>query len=84
MTSMNGIVGHQFSKATEFTYRWSAGSQLVMHTDGLSARWHAAQYAGLRRRDPSLLAGALYRDNARHHDDETVLVVRDRETEAVG
>jgi hypothetical protein len=54
---------------------------LILHSDGLSARWDLDDYAGLRRRHPALIAGVLFRDHRRLRDDASVVVVaRPRET----
>ena len=50
---------------------------LVMHSDGVSARWSLERYPGLAVRDPSLVAGVLYRDFCRGSDDATVVAVRE-------
>jgi hypothetical protein len=47
----------------------------VLHSDGLQTRWRLDAYTGLARRQPSLIAGVLYRDFTRGRDDVTVLVV---------
>ncbi len=76
MVSHNGTLGHQAPKIVEFTYPWSADALLVMHSDGLVSHWSLDRYPGLRMRDPSLIAGVLYRDFTRNRDDVTVLVAR--------
>jgi hypothetical protein len=53
-----------------------------MHSDGLGSRFDLADYPGLRARDPSLIAGVLYRDHARGRDDVTVAVLREPEQSA--
>ena len=78
MASMNGTVGHQMRTVQEFTYPWPEGATLVMHSDGLSARWRADQHPGLLVRHPALLAGVLWRDFARGRDDATVVCIRER------
>jgi anti-sigma regulatory factor (Ser/Thr protein kinase)/serine/threonine protein phosphatase PrpC len=77
LVSLNGIVGQEARKITEFTYPWSRESLLVMHSDGLSARWDLKTYPALVQRDPSLIAAVLYRDFSRGRDDATVLVARE-------
>ena len=73
-----GIVGQETRKITEFTYPlWNGESLLIMHSDGLSARWDLKSYPALVQRDPSLIAGVLYRDCSRGRDDMTVLTVRE-------
>jgi anti-sigma regulatory factor (Ser/Thr protein kinase) len=76
MVSMNGTLGHEGHRFREFTYPWSPDSLVVLHTDGLSARWDLSTYVGLQQRHPSLIAGVLYRDMSRARDDATCVVVR--------
>lgn len=73
LVSHNGIVGQEARKISEFTYPWNADSLLVMHSDGLTARWDLKAYPALVRRHPGLVAGVLYRDFNRGRDDSTVL-----------
>lgn len=77
MVSHNGIVGHEARKIQEFTYPWTAGALLVMHSDGLGSRWSLDAYPGLTGYHPSLIASVLYRDFSRGRDDVTVVVVKD-------
>lgn len=78
MVSHNGTVGHALRKVQEFTYPWTDGSLLVMHSDGLASHWKLDRYAGLAAGDPRLIAAILYRDSRRERDDVTVLAVRPR------
>lgn len=82
LVSHNGTVGHEARKFQEFTYPFPGGAVLVMHSDGLSARWSLESYPGLLSHDPSLIAGVLYRDANRGRDDATVLALR--ATEGIG
>lgn len=77
LVSLNGTVGHQFHKIQEFEYAWPRGALLVLHSDGLETKWRLDPYPGLAARDPSLIAGVLYRDFTRGRDDVTVVVARD-------
>ena len=74
--SHNGIAGHEMRKIQEFTYPWPPDSLLVMHSDGVSARWDLGRYPGLASRHPSVVAGVLYRDYSRGRDDALMVVVR--------
>lgn len=76
LVSHNGIAGHEVRKIQEFSYEWPRDALLVMHSDGLSSRWDLSRYAGLQNRDPSVVAGVLYRDFSRGRDDALVVVVR--------
>ncbi len=58
----------------QFEYARAAGSMVVMHSDGVSARWDLARREGLLHRHPATVAAVLYRDHARGRDDATVLV----------
>jgi anti-sigma regulatory factor (Ser/Thr protein kinase) len=73
--SHNGTVGHQVRKVQEFEYPWTPASVLIMHSDGLQTRWNLANYPGLIRRHPAVIAGVLYRDFKRGRDDLTVVAV---------
>lgn len=77
LVSHNGTVGHQLRKVQEFRVPWPAGAVLVLHSDGIRTQWRLGAAPGLARRDPTLVAAALWRDHARGRDDATVVVVRD-------
>jgi anti-sigma regulatory factor (Ser/Thr protein kinase) len=76
LVSVNGIVGHHMGRTREFEYAWPEDAMLIMHSDGLTARWSLAAMPGVLSRDPGIAAGVLYRDEARGRDDVTVLAVR--------
>ena len=77
MVSHNGTVGLEVRKIQEFTYPWPEDGLLVLHTDGLSARWSLDDYPGLQGRHPALIAGVLFRDHNRVRDDSGVVVLRE-------
>ncbi len=72
----NGTLGARLSNLRVWPHRWTAGSTLVLATDGLSAKWDISAYPDLLPRSPQLLAGILLRDFSRASDDATVLVFR--------
>jgi hypothetical protein len=76
LVSQNGIVGHTVRKVQAFREPAGADALIVLHTDGLSARWNLAAHPGLAARHPSVVAGVLWRDHARGNDDATVVVAR--------
>ena len=78
LVSHNGIVGHEYRKVSEFAQPWQAQSVLVLHSDGVGTHWDLSRYPGLLARDPSLIAGVLYRDFTRGRDDATVVVLKER------
>jgi len=79
MVSHNGTLGQQMRALGEFTYPWSHEAMLVLHSDGLVSHWSLDAYPGLAARDPSLIAGILYRDFTRGRDDVTVVVAKAEE-----
>jgi len=79
LVSHTGTVGQNITRFQEFTHAWPDQGLLILHSDGLSSRWTLEPYPGLTRKDPSLIAGVLYRDFANRHDDVVVLVARERE-----
>lgn len=74
MVSHNGTAGYEFPRLQEFTYPLEGETLLVMHSDGLQSVGSLDDYPGLRRHDPSLIAGVLYRDLGRQRDDICVVV----------
>lgn len=77
MISYNGTVGYEARKIRELTYQWYPAATLIMHSDGLGTQWRLDRYPGLLAKHPSLIAGILYRDFHRGHDDVTVVVARE-------
>lgn len=76
MISHNGTAGHHSPRLQEFVYPLPEEALIIMHSDGLHTSWNIESYPGLRRRDPSVIAGVLYRDAARDRDDICVVVVK--------
>jgi anti-sigma regulatory factor (Ser/Thr protein kinase) len=76
LVSHNGTVGHRMARVQEFSYPWTPGTLLILHSDGISARWKLAQYPGLLQHTPAIVAAILYRDGVRDRDDATILVAR--------
>ena len=82
LASYNGTVGHNLHRIREFAFPWPTGALLVMHSDGLGTHWDLAAYPGLSARHPALIAGVLYRDYDRGRDDVSVVVLRNRGSDA--
>lgn len=76
LLSHNGIIGIEARKLQQFDYKWNDGDLLVIHSDGLSARWNLEDYPGLARTDTAVIAAVLYRDSKRGRDDATIVVAR--------
>jgi anti-sigma regulatory factor (Ser/Thr protein kinase) len=76
LISHGGTLGLRVSRLQQFEYRRAAASALlVMHSDGISARWDLKSRPGLLQRHPAIVAAILYRDHARGRDDSTVVVM---------
>lgn len=76
LVSMNGTLGAVKSRIQEFSYPWTEDSLLVMTSDGIKNHWRLDRYVGVAHRHPALIAGLLYRDQARTTDDTTVATLR--------
>ena len=72
----NGTVGMQMAKKQEFEYPFPEAATVIMHSDGLQARWNLEKYPGLIARHPAIISTVLYRDFYRGRDDVTVVVLR--------
>jgi anti-sigma regulatory factor (Ser/Thr protein kinase) len=75
LVSHNGTLGLHRRPGQQFEYRREPGTVLVMHSDGVSARWELKKNAALLARHPAIIAASIYRDYARGRDDTTVVVV---------
>jgi signal transduction histidine kinase len=76
MTSIPGIAGHQARTIRAFDYELPPGAAVVLHSDGISARWEAAARPGLETRDPLLSAAVLLAEAGIHRDDAGILVLK--------
>jgi anti-sigma regulatory factor (Ser/Thr protein kinase) len=76
MASYNGTAGHVAPRIREFTYPFGSKPLVILHSDGLSARWEIDAYPGLAASHPSLIAGVLFRHHRRGRDDATVVAMR--------
>lgn len=77
LVSHNGTLGLQLRRIQQFEYAPQPDSLLILHSDGLSARWELGDQNGLRFHHPAVIAAVLYRDHGRGRDDATVVVVGD-------
>jgi anti-sigma regulatory factor (Ser/Thr protein kinase) len=75
LVSQAGTLGMQPRRSQQFEYRRGAGAFLVMHSDGISARWSYKDRPELFLHHPAILAALIYRDHGRDRDDSTVLVI---------
>ena len=76
MVSHNGTAGHVAPRIREFTYPFTGEPTLILHSDGMSARWDLGSFPGLLAAHPALIAGVLFRDYRRGRDDCSVVVLR--------
>jgi anti-sigma regulatory factor (Ser/Thr protein kinase) len=77
MVSDHGIAGQTSRAPREYEYPLPPRFSVVLHSDGITARWKLEAYPGLMRRHPMIAAGVLFRDFRRPNDDATVVVLRE-------
>lgn len=75
-----GYLGATQLNARVQCFPWKPEWSLVMHTDGLSARWHWSDFPAADLATPQAMARALMRKLASGRDDATVLAIRSRES----
>ncbi|MFE4550789.1 ATP-binding SpoIIE family protein phosphatase [Streptomyces sp. NPDC056785] len=76
LLSHPGIVGHQMRQLRTYEHRLSAHGILVMHSDGLSERWKAADVAGLLPHPPAVIAAGLLRHAGTRRDDASAVIAK--------
>jgi anti-sigma regulatory factor (Ser/Thr protein kinase) len=74
LVSHSGTLGVAARRVQQFEYP-PLGALLVMHSDGISARWDLSDRLGLRGHHPAVIAAVLYREHSRGRDDATIVVI---------
>lgn len=76
-TPYNGILGHNIPRTlNDSVLALEKYQTLIMHSDGLKTRWNLSDLPGLLKYDPNIIAAVLYKDNARHNDDMSVITAK--------
>ena len=79
LVSYNGMLGNNRpSVLSDHPGAWDPSGLLVVHSDGIQARWDLGKYPGLKNHDPSVIAGVLYKDFTRKTDDVLVIAAKQR------
>jgi anti-sigma regulatory factor (Ser/Thr protein kinase) len=76
MVSIGGVAGYRDPTVRVFDYALPIGSVVVMHSDGVRARWAGADLDGLLHHGPLVIAATVLRDAGTRHDDACVLVAK--------
>jgi anti-sigma regulatory factor (Ser/Thr protein kinase) len=76
MLSVPGIAGYQARTIRQFEYQVPPGAAVILHSDGISARWQVDAMPGVDARDPLLIAAVLLAEAGIHRDDASVLVLK--------
>ncbi|MEU3498812.1 ATP-binding SpoIIE family protein phosphatase [Kitasatospora cineracea] len=76
LPSSPGIVGHQLPSAHTVRQALPPGSAVVLHSDGLTDRWKAADVPGLFSHLPVTAAALLLREAGVRRDDAGVVVAK--------
>jgi len=76
MVTHNGTAGHVAPRIRAFDYPVQGDPLIILHSDGLSAKWDAATYPGLLQAHASVISGILFRDYRRGSDDACIAAMR--------
>jgi anti-sigma regulatory factor (Ser/Thr protein kinase) len=77
LISYSGILGHNMPNTFQnHPFDWDEHKLLVLHSDGIKAKWDFIRYTNWQRYDTSLIAASIYKDNTRRTDDSMVIVGR--------
>ena len=74
--SRDGIVGYRFPKIKEYTYSYTKGDTILMHSDGISSKVVEYPSLKIRTQDVEETANEILRLYGRENDDATVVVAR--------
>ncbi|MET7830701.1 ATP-binding SpoIIE family protein phosphatase [Streptomyces sp. NPDC005386] len=76
LPSREGTAGHQIRALRTITHPLSEGSALIMHSDGLSERWHPETIPELLNHFPAVIAARLLHTAGKYHDDASVIAAK--------
>jgi anti-sigma regulatory factor (Ser/Thr protein kinase) len=76
LLSQHGTIGLQVRRLEEVRAEWPPHAVLVLHSDGIEARWAAPLVHPALAHDPSLVAALLAREHLRGRDDASAVVLR--------
>ena len=79
LLSQHGTIGVQVRRLEEVRAEWPPHAVLVLHSDGIEARWAGPLVHPALAHDPALVAALLARDHLRGRDDASVVVLRRQE-----
>jgi len=79
LISYNGMLGNNRPAVlNDHPNAWDPSSLLILHSDGIKARWDLGKYPGLKNHDPTVIAGVLYKDFTRKTDDVLVIAAKQK------
>ncbi|MGW3635973.1 ATP-binding protein [Streptomyces sp. NPDC005122] len=73
LPSRPGTAGHQIRTLRTTTHPLPQGSALIMHSDGLTERWHPETIPELLNHSPAVIAARLLHTAGKQHDDASVI-----------
>lgn len=76
LMSQPGIVGHKLPRVQETRYEIGQAELLVLHSDGLTEKWDAADVPSVVDHGAGVCAATLLRDAGTRRDDASVLTLR--------
>ncbi|EHQ24393.1 SpoIIE family protein phosphatase [Mucilaginibacter paludis] len=75
--SYNGIVGHNIPNTMNDQVITSEQfNQVILCSDGIKTRWDLSRFPLISKYDLSILAAAIYKDQARKTDDMSIIVTK--------
>ena len=73
----NGVIGMNLpSRLENSILDLEKYQQLIFCSDGIKTKWNLVQYTSILKYDPMILAAAIYKDQARHTDDMTIVTAK--------
>ncbi len=76
LLARRGVIGHNAPKPHVVECDWDSAYIMVLHTDGLSTKWHWNEFPELTKASADYSARRLLQRVAGNDDDATVMVVR--------
>ena len=75
--SYNGIVGHNIpGSMNDQQYAGAEYNRVILSSDGIKTRWDLNKYPRIHKHDQTILAAAIYKDQARKTDDMSIIIAK--------
>jgi len=76
LVNRDGVLGYRIINPSSHSGELADGSVLIMHSDGLSSRFHNDEFSTIACHHCQHILAYMFRQYDKHHDDSSCMVIR--------